>query len=305
MTKPKPTDLSASVRARLFNLSKKNGEDFSLTLTRYAIERLLYRLGKSKFRNQFLLKGATLFAIWEPGIHRPTRDLDLLGFGSSEQEEVRRNFIKICQTEAPPDGLIFSTEHLRVSEIREDSHYGGLRVQTIAYLGNARISIQVDVGYGDAVTPEPDQIVFPTLLDFDAPSIKAYPIYTVIAEKTEAIVALGEINTRMKDFFDLRFLSQKFEFEGPTLIEAIKATFKQRGTSIPQETPFGLSVQFGNDSTKQTQWSAFLRRNRLETVMFSEALSSVRQFVAPALLEAASIGQGKELDRWTLSGGWR
>lgn len=305
MTKPEIKDLAVSVRARLLKLSKENKEDFNLTLTRYAIERLLYRLGKSELREKFLLKGATLFATWEPGIHRPTRDLDLLGFGSTDQEEVRRDFIKICQTEVAPDGLNFSTDGLRVAEVREDNHYGGLRVQTTAHLGNARIPVQIDVGYGDAVTPEPAQIKFPTLLDFDPPSIRAYPIYTVVAEKTEAIVALGEINTRMKDFFDLRFLSEKFDFEGQTLIEAIRATFKRRGTAIPREIPIGLSVDFGDNPTKQMQWNAFLGRNGLAKTEFSEAISSVRGFIEPALLAAGEAKEKSKVSYWFKSDGWK
>lgn len=203
MSVDQPRNLAASVRQRLLNIAKRNGEAFDLVLTRYALERLLYRLGNSRYHNQFLLKGAMLFAVWGGAPHRPTRDLDLLGFGPNDLPQVQAVFQNICQVPVEPDGLKFLPDTVRVSEIREDQEYQGVRLPFDAKLENAIIPIQVDIGYGDAVTPAPQEISYPTLLEFPAPQLRAYPIYTVVAEKFQALVLLGIANSRMKDFYDI------------------------------------------------------------------------------------------------------
>jgi len=257
-----PSNLAASVKDRLQKLAKETRQDFNLTLTRYGIERLLYRLSVSIYSDNFLLKGAMLFALWDAIPNRPTRDLDLLGFLPSEVDALVTAFRSIVQTDIEPDGRAFDPASITANEIREGNTYGGIRMKLIAQLGQARIPIQVDVGAGDAVTPEPKTVTFPTLLDFPAPRIRAYPVYTVVAEKLEAAVTLKEANTRMKDFFDLWFLFRRFDFDTSILQDAIKATFARRQTPLPLP-PEPFSDRLATDPIKQTQWAAFLRRNNL------------------------------------------
>jgi hypothetical protein len=181
-----------------------------------------------------------LFAVWADEIHRPTRDVDLLGFGSTESADILKIFRTVCAIPVTPDGINFSDTSVQVEPIREEARYGGVRVQLEARLAGARIPVQVDIGFGDAVTPEPETVTFPALLDFAAPVLRAYPIYSVVAEKTEAMVALGEVNTRMKDFYDLRFLAARYEFDGRLLVEALQATFKRRVTPWPVDVPVNV-----------------------------------------------------------------
>ena len=261
MSVDQPRNLAASVRQRLLNIAKREGEVFDLVLTRYALERFLYRLGHSQYHSQFLLKGAMLFAVWGGEPHRPTRDIDLLGFGPSELPLLEKIFRNICQENVEPDGVEFLPDTLRAIEIREDQEYQGVRVQFEARLENAMIPIQVDIGFGDAVTPAPENITYPTVLDFAAPKLRAYPVYTVVAEKFQAMVWLGIANTRMKDFYDIWIIMQKFSFNGQLLAQAIEATFVRRNTLLPASAPLALSKVFSSDAVKQTQWKAFLRKN--------------------------------------------
>lgn len=202
MTK-KPTNVGASVRARLLRLARERGEDFQLVLTRYASERLLYRLTSSRHASRFVLKGAALFTLWTGRAHRATRDLDLLGFGDSTEPHVRAVFADVLAGDVCDDGVRFDEDSLEVGPIREEQEYGGVRVVVIARIASAKVRLQVDVGFGDAVTPEAAMVEFPTLLDFPAPRLRAYPRETVVAEKVEAMVQLGLANSRMKDFYDL------------------------------------------------------------------------------------------------------
>lgn len=282
MSKASPSNLPASVRARLQNLAKQRDIPFDLILARFAVERLLYRLSQSKHAHQFLLKGAMLFAIWTPDAHRPTRDVDLLGFGSTELDTVKSIFAEICAITVEDDALEYRTETLEVMPIREAAHYGGVRVNLRAMLGNIRIPVQIDVGYGDVVTPEPDFVTFPGLLEFTAPRLRAYPIYTVVAEKLEALVTLGETNTRMKDFYDLWFLSQRFDFDAILLRKAIFATFERRGSQLkPLNDIVGLSASF--IEMKDATWKGFLRRNRMDHIELAEVIARLRAFLSPIL----------------------
>jgi predicted nucleotidyltransferase component of viral defense system len=213
MNKPRK-DVGASVRARLLQLAQRRGDDFQLLLTRYANERLLYRLTQSQHGSLFLLKGATLFTLWTGHAHRATRDLDLLGFGEPSVERLRTIFTEVVAFDVDDDGVVFDVSSLEVEPIREDQRYGGIRLVLTARITNAQVRLQVDVGFGDAVTPEAQVVEFPPLLDFPAPKLRAYPKETVVAEKLEALVQLGLANTRMKDFYDLVALSNLFEFEG-------------------------------------------------------------------------------------------
>jgi hypothetical protein len=301
MSEPSRKSLPASVRQRLLNLSKQRGQPFDLVLVRYGIERLLYRLSRSPQAEKFLLKGAMLFVVWGEGAPRPTRDVDFLGLGPADEAEVKSNFVDICRMEVEPDGLVFLAKSVRVAPIREAAAYQGLRVAFEARLANARISLQVDIGYGDIVTPEPGEVDFPTLLDFPAPRLRAYSYYTVVAEKLEAAVLLGAANTRLKDFFDLWFLSRKFTFEGPVLAEAIMRTFARRKTAAPADVPAALTVEFA--ALKAAQWVAFLRRNTLAPTEFSTVLADLRAFALPVLHAAAT--QAPFVQAWEPGKGWR
>lgn len=293
-------NLPASVKGRLLALAEKRNERFNLLVTRFGIERLLYRLTLSKHADRFLLKGAMLFAVWDDKTPRPTTDVDLLGFGSTEKEDLIRVFREIAGTPVPDDGLVFDPESVRAEEIREDNAYGGTRIRLMGWLGTAEVPVQIDVGAGDAVTPSPESAVFPSLLDFPAPHLRTYPIYTVVAEKLEAVVKLGTANTRLKDFYDLVFLSRRFEFDGPTLRKAIEATFTRRETALPI-SPAPFTDALINDPIKQNQWSVFLRRNGLvsDSEQFAETLNLIRDFVGPVLFSAAPPA------RWLPLAGWK
>ena len=295
------SNLAASVRQRLLTLGQRRGEPFDLILMHYGIERLLYRLSRSDYADQFLLKGAMLFRVWKDFSHRPTRDLDLLGFSPPETKALESIFRELCLLQVEPDGLLFLPDTVTAELIREHAVYGGIRVTLEARLGNARMPIQCDVGFGDAVTPEPAQIEFPALLDFPAPRLRSYPTYTVVAEKLEAVVLLGEANSRMKDFYDLWFLSRQFEFDGETLVAAIRATFARRKTKLLESTPPSFMNDFSK--LKSLQWSAFLRKCRLPQMEMSEALDAIRCF-ADAPLAYASRAESFT-KHWSPTAGWQ
>ena len=299
-TEPK-RNLPASVRQRLLNLSQRRKEPFDLVLVRYGVERLLYRLSRSRHAEKFVLKGAMLFAIWSDGTHRPTRDADLLGFGPSDNEELKAIFTELCGLETEPDGLLFLPESVAATAIREEAAYPGTRITLEAWLENARIPVQVDIGFGDIVTPAPEDVTFPTLLDFPAPHLRAYPIYTVVAEKLEATVRLGEANTRMKDFFDLWFVSERFPFDGGLLKDAVTRTFARRETALPKMQPVALSSEFAG--LKADSWAAFIRRNGLAAMKLITALEAIRAFAWPVMEAAANAAPFNR--HWTPGKGWR
>ncbi|MDD4941965.1 MAG: nucleotidyl transferase AbiEii/AbiGii toxin family protein [Rhodoferax sp.] len=257
------SNLPASILVRLLNLAKTRGDDYSLLLNRFGLERLLCRVSLSPHANRFLLKGALLFALWYDDPHRPTRDADLLGFGSDDADNLVATFRDIATMDLD-DGIIFDPESVRADAIREDNTYGGTRINLVAHIGSARCALQVDVGFGDAVTPEAATVTFPTLLqNFQAPVLRVYPVYTVIAEKYHAMVMLGQANSRMKDFYDLAVIGHRTELDGVTLAGAIASTFARRNTALPTERPLALTRQFGEDAAKVRQWQAFLKKNRI------------------------------------------
>lgn len=268
------------------NEAARRGDDFNLLLLRYGIERLLFRLSQSAYADCFLLKGAMLFVVWDEKTHRPTRDLDLFVFGPSEKEDLEKVFREIVALPVVDDGLVFDPASVLAEEIREDNSYGGVRVRIMAKLGPAEVPVQIDVAVGDAVTPAPETASFPGLLDFPAPQVRTYPIYTVVAEKFEAMAKLGIANTRMKDFHDVWFLIRRFQLDGLILRRAIAATFERRQTPLPV-WPEPLSDAFASDATKQTQWAAFLRRNGLSDVpgRFTDVVSAIRGYLAPVLTD--------------------
>jgi predicted nucleotidyltransferase component of viral defense system len=281
--KPSQNARVASLRQRLLNLAKRSGEEFQLTLDRYAVERLLYRLSISRHREDFLLKGAMLFRHWFQQEHRPTRDADFLYFGAPDPQWMEQIVRELCAL-AVDDGLVFDLTNIRVSAIREDARYEGLRVQLRARLGSADCLIQWDVGFGDAVTPAPEDAVLPCLLEeLPSASLRIYPRETVFAEKLEAIVVLGMANSRMKDYFDLLNLVREGRMDAIALAQAVAATFQRRGTPIPEAMPTGLTESFARDAAKQRQWRAFLDRSRLRAPGLDVVVREVGAAVAPIL----------------------
>ncbi|RME26117.1 MAG: nucleotidyl transferase AbiEii/AbiGii toxin family protein [Deltaproteobacteria bacterium] len=297
-------NIGASVRARLLRLARERGEDFQLVLTRYANERLLYRLASSPHGRRFVLKGASLFTLWTGKPHRATRDLDLLWFGDSGVEQVRDVFTEVLALAVADDGVRFDKEKLSAGLIRDEQEYGGVRVELVARVTNAQVRLQIDVGFGDAITPEATVIDFPTLLDFPAPRLRAYPRETVVAEKLEAMVQLGMANSRMKDFYDLLVLARTFDFDGDLLTRAIRATFERRKTPLPSDLPVALTATFADDPTKKTQWSGFLRKAGVKDAgTLAETIAAVATFVEKPLLAAAD---GTLLQAtWHAPGPWR
>jgi predicted nucleotidyltransferase component of viral defense system len=289
LTDKRIKNIAASARQRLLNISRESGEDFSLILNRYGTERLLYRLSQSEWRDQFLLKGAMLFSIWQNEPHRPTRDADFLGFVEPEISGITKIFKTLCHLEVEDDGVLFDSASMNVAEIRENNLYEGIRVRISGVLDKANISVQIDIGFGDVVTPGPEEIEIPTFLDQPSPKLKAYPVYTVIAEKFEAMVKLGMINTRMKDFYDLWILTKKFELDSQILMEAIKATFKRRKTAIPTDTPIAFTSEFYEDRTKRQQWVAFLAKNRINSSAdLADVTHTLEEFFMPILTAISS-----------------
>jgi predicted nucleotidyltransferase component of viral defense system len=304
VSKQRPKDIAASVRRRLTDLARKQGEDFQLVLTRYVIERLLYRLSQSEHGDQFTLKGAMLFGIWGDQPHRPTRDLDLLATGDNSIDRTVRVFQSVFTQAVEHDGLTFDSKTVSAERIKEDQNYEGIRVSAEVRLGQARIDLQIDIGFGDAITPQALEADYPAILEFPAPRLKIYPMATVVAEKFQAMVVLGIANSRMKDFFDLWFLSRQFAFHGATLVRAIEATFRRRKTPFPIEEPIALTAEFGNDTTKIKQWRAFLTKGRLDASGYSlaEVCAFLSRFLMPP---TAELSAGREFrGSWPPGGPW-
>ncbi|MFC7411542.1 nucleotidyl transferase AbiEii/AbiGii toxin family protein [Hydrogenophaga atypica] len=257
-------NVAASVRARLLNVAKAQGVDFNQVLVRFALERILYRLTQSPHADRFLLKGALLFTLWYDMPHRATRDADLLGFGASDLESVAQVFRDIAAV-AVDDGIVFDAASVAVEEIRKEAGYGGVRVIITGDLARARCKTQIDVGFGDAVTPAPVDSVYPVLLEgMPPPRLRAYPTYTVIAEKFHAIALLGMTNSRLKDYFDLSVLFEREVLDVSLVAKAIEATFQRRGMAARGALPVGLTEEFANDATRQALWLAFLKKNELQ-----------------------------------------
>jgi predicted nucleotidyltransferase component of viral defense system len=277
------SDIAASVRARLLNVAKAQGADFQQVLVRFALERILYRLTQSRHADRFLLKGALLFTLWYDMPHRATRDADLLGFGASDLESVARVFREIADI-GVDDGIVFDPASVLVEEIRKETGYGGVRVLIAGELAKARCKTQIDVGFGDAVTPGPVDSVYPVLLDdLPAPRLRVYPVYTVVAEKLHAIALLGMTNSRMKDYFDLSVLLERETLDIDLLAQAIKATFTRRGTTVPAELPVGLTDEFARDASRQALWRAFSKKNELVSEPLATIVERLRAALEPVL----------------------
>lgn len=285
---------AASIRERLLNLAKDRGENFDFVLNQFAIQRLLYRLSISEYRDQFLLKGAWLFSIWTEELHRPTRDADFLGFGDNEVETLVDTFRSICSIK-DDDGLVFDLDSFTGVEIKEDAVYQGVRITGYVFLTQAKIPFQVDIAYGDVVTPGPETANVPVFLNLPAPKLRVYPVYTVISEKFQAMVALGLANSRMKDFYDVWRISQMIELDGDLLVDAIRATFAQRSTELKGDKLFIFSDEFRKYDNKQKQWAAFFNKNKLNmTVAFPEMMELLQHFLLPV---ARAAGEGDKVSK--------
>jgi predicted nucleotidyltransferase component of viral defense system len=292
-------NLAASIHARLAQRRTKTGEDYNVLLVRFTLERLLYRLSQSGYREQFILKGAMLFALWEPTLHRVTRDLDLLGLGHPAPERLAKIFKELCLLEVEADGVDFDPRSVMCEDIRAQDEYAGIRVKLRATVGKAVVPLQVDIGFGDALLVAPEEITFPVMLGMAAPRLRAYSRETVVAEKLEAIVKLGMLNSRFKDYFDLHYLAQKFPFQGDLLAKSIAATFARRGTALPTGLPAGLTPMFGNDPAKIRGWQAFwLKTGQKASVPPLESvIQSLVEFLEPPLDAVAK--------RKTLTATWK
>lgn len=299
------TNLGASVSTRLLNQARQSGADYQTLLTSYCLERFLYRLGASDLRDRFVLKGAMLLRLWADQPYRATRDLDLLRRGDSEFDAVRADLRAILAAPVPPDAVRFDADKIQVEAIRAEDEYAGIRATLPAQLGTARLVLQIDMGVGDAVSPAPALCAFPTLLDFPAPRILAYPKEAVIAEKFEAMVVLGERNSRIKDFFDIYYLAGHFAFDREILGQALRQTFARRGTPVPTAMPIALTEEYWENATRAAQSRAFSRRTGVEVPDDFAAKCSrlLNQFLAP-LLEDLRMPAGKP-GTWPPGGPWR
>lgn len=296
-------NIAASVRDRLLNLARSTDDDFNQLLDRYTRERFLYRLSQSEIGNKYILKGASVFQVWGGSPHRPTRDIDLLGFGSNNPQTVKQIFEEICQQEYQ-DGIEFANINTEV--LQATQKYEGVRLNIEGKLGTAKLFLQVDLGFGHVVTPPAEIYEIPSLLDMPSPSLRVYPPETVVAEKLEAMVSRGLKNSRIKDYYDLLFLSKKRSFDGKLLTEAIRATFNQRQTEMPAEViPVGLTLEFiAFRPSRDIQWKKLFQQGTMDSQLnLSEAIASIREFLLPPLQAAAT---GSEFNqKWTKDGGWQ
>ena len=304
MTRGKGSNVAASIRQQLLNRSRESHADFNLILTRYGLERFLYRIGASAYRNRFILKGAMLFPLWGVINFRGTRDIDLLGFGESDIKALEDVFRELCHVAVEDDGIIFYRDSVKAEDIRDQLEYGGTRMCFTADLAGAKISMQVDVGFGDAVTPDACEADFPTILDQPSPRLRVYPPETVVAEKFHAMVKFGIANSRMKDFYDLWVISRMFDFDGNTLATALDRTFERRGTPLPSLAPLALTDEFSKDAQKIRQWGAFLNRSGLRV---DTTLAGVTEFIAGFIIPAIEYRNRSEKNEmsWLAGGPWQ
>jgi len=304
MTASGKTNLPASVLARLLNQARERGDDYQILLTSYCFERFLFRLGESELRDRFVLKGATLLRIWSDEPYRATRDLDLLWTGDGSVATILDEIRAICARDVPSDGVDFDGASIRTEEIRAEDEYLGTRVLLLARIGTAKLPLQIDIGFGDALWPSPTVQRYPTLLDFAPAVILTYPREAVVAEKLEAVIVLGDRNSRIKDFFDLHYLATNFEFDRATLGEAVRRTFARRGTPIPEVAPIGLTPAYWENPSRPPQVRAFARRAGLTPPEDPdvEIGTLLREFLLPVLQNL--LNESAEDRTWPPGGPW-
>jgi hypothetical protein len=295
-------NLPTSIHDRLLNQARTSGRPFNELLQYYAIERFLYRLSRSPYANQFVLKGALLFRVWGLQAFRPTRDIDLLGHTSNEMDNLVGIIREVCLQKVQDDGMFFDPETISGERIKEDADYEGVRVRFVGLLGKTRVHIQIDVGFADVVSPAPMKVKYPVILQLPEPELHSYPPESVVAEKLQAMIYLGSINSRMKDFYDVWIMANQFEFSGSVLQEAIRQTFENRKTAIPMELPTAFSEQFARE--KQTQWKAFLKTSGITDVpdRFNVVQDFLREFLLP-IFQSLRVGN-VFTKNWRNSKGW-
>jgi predicted nucleotidyltransferase component of viral defense system len=304
LTKGPIKDVARSVHQRLLNIARQTGRPFNDVVQYYADERWLHRLSKSAHGRRFVLKGALMLIVWDTPVTRPTRDIDLLGRISNDLDSIRSVIAEVCKTSVKDDGLVFDADSVTTERIAEDADYEGVRAKFRARLGTNRIAMQVDIGFSDVITTGPVRISYPTILGSPAIQLRAYNRETVVAEKFEAMVKLGELNSRMKDFFDIWLLAKNSAFDGRLLVEALRRTFEQRGTPVEVD-PICFRDDFAEDSSRIAQWSAFVRRGRLEGAVagFPEVVEHVRAFLQSPV---NALTMAREFDmHWSPDGPWQ
>ncbi len=304
MTARQITNTPASVRQQLLNRARASNRPFNELLQHYAMERFLYRLSESEYGDRFVLKGALLLRVWEAPFVRPTMDINVLDRANNAPEALVAIVRAICQQAVEDDGLQFDDKSVSGAAITEDADYAGVRLRFHGKLGTARVKMQVDVGFGDVITPEPSLIDYPTLLSFPAPRLLAYPRESVVAEKFQVMLHRGMFNSRLRDYYDIWLLSRSFAFDGARLAEAIRKTCTHRDTPIPKE-PVGLSPGFAAETARQTQWKAFLRKSKLEGAPddLAPLVEEVGRFLGPV---AQALGQDRDFQNvWDPPGPWR
>jgi len=295
-------NIPASVHARLLNISKATGRPFNELLQYYGMERFLFRLSQSKHRDEFVLKGALMLRSLGTALTRPTMDIDLLGRIPNEHKALT-TVIRECISVPVADGMTYDYDSLTTEDIVQDADYHGIRAKFIGHLGAARLNFQIDVGFGDSVTPRPTLVEFPDLLDFGTPHLLTYPATTAVAEKLQIMVDRDAANSRMKDFYDVDLMSRHLIFDGATLLKAIRATFKARHSEITASAPLALTPEFASSPEKRTQWNAFLRKLRIDEAEPLEiVIANLANFLLPILDAAANNGAFKKT--WRQGGPW-
>jgi hypothetical protein len=302
--KQRAKNISASVHQRLLNKARESRRPFNELLQYFAIERFMYRLSKTPHVERFILKGALMLPVWKAPLTRPTKDIDLLGYLDTDVQIITNAFRDVCEQGVESDGMLFDADSVSGEIIMEEADYGGIRVGLQGSLGSARVSLQIDVGFGDVITPSASEITYPTILDMPPPALRGYSRESTVAEKFQAMVKLGALNSRMKDFYDIWMLSCEFNFEGSVLAAAITSTFQNRRTDVPKRI-VPLEESFGKDPTKTSQWQGFISKSKLDNVphSFAECIAALGVFLRPV---AEALYVGKPFDRsWVAPGPWK
>lgn len=299
------TNLEVSVRSRLQNKAKERNSPFAEVLQFYGMERFLYRFSQSKYADQFILKGALMFTVWDIPERRTTLDIDFLARHDNQIASIEKVIREVCEIQVPPDGLVFDSKTVSGQKIKEDADYEGVRIKFLGFLERSRIPMQIDMGFGDVIYPKARTIDYPAILDFPKPHLKGYPVESVVSEKFEAMVKLGLLNSRMKDFYDLWLLIRRFDFNGENLAEALKKTFTHRKTPLLQEGPLFAEEIYDENSDRQTLWKAFL--NKGQTKHAPEELGATAKIIEKFLVKPLeAIALDKKFDgKWKAPGPWK
>ena len=276
-------NIQASIRGRLQNKAKETNRPFAEILQYYGMERFLYRFSRSKYADKFILKGALMFTVWQVLERRTTLDIDFLARYDNKITSIEKVIRDVCKTPVTPDGLMFDAATVKGQKIKEGADYEGVRVKFRGFLERSRIAMQIDVGFGDCIYPKTEIIDYPVILDFPKPHLKGYPAESVVSEKFEAMVKLGLLNSRMKDFYDIWLMMRQFDFNGSKLAEALKRTFEHRKTSLPKDSPFFAEEIFDEKSDRQTLWKAFLKKGDIKHA--PEKLSTIAREIEEFLIK--------------------